>query len=92
MKWKVRVITAPERIAMKSRSKTARMHQGKVNARAVNWKIVETNGLEVEVQGKNTDKKIPEKPGQIETDFSIVHETALVVRPVAGFLMRIDTK
>lgn len=76
---------------MKSRS-NARMRQGKGNARDGNWKIAETNGFEAEVKGKNTDKKVHEKPGQIETDFSCVHETALVVRPVAGPLMLIDMK
>ncbi|MDO8971222.1 MAG: hypothetical protein Q7U74_11070 [Saprospiraceae bacterium] len=95
MKWKVRVITAPERIAMKSISNNnvgGKMHQEKEYIQEDIWKTTKSHDLEPEGKGENIDGKVQEKRCQTEMDFSFVHANAMVVRPVAGPLMLINTK
>ena len=80
---------------MKSISKNnvdGKMHQVKENAQDAIWKTIKALDLEAEGKGENIDGKVIEKRCQTEMDLSFVHENALVVRPVAGPLMLIDSR
>lgn len=92
---KILQITAQERIAMKSRKKDnakPKKHPVKVIIQDDIRRIVKTQDFEAEVTGENISRIVQEKSGQREMDFTFVYENALVVRPVAGPLMLIDTK
>jgi len=82
-------------MAMKPRSKDGaegKMRQVKVNIHDDIWRIVKSQELEAEGNGRNIDGKVQEKRDQIELNVSSAHETALVVRPAAWPLMLIDMK
>jgi hypothetical protein len=88
-------ITAQERIVMKSREKDnakPKKHPVKVTIQDDNLKTVEKQDLKAEDKGENTGGIAQNKAGLRGKDFTFVYENALIVRPVAGPLMLIDTK